>query len=326
MKHTEDARALFHAHFSRSVGSETRGLYLMMLSMVLVIGLAAVGDGVFDTCYYARNDVDDDIAYTNPEFKTLGHCMKKRRWFLAGMSPLECAMCRRIMMACLLGTMIGFERRRPDRPAGIRTMAVVSLGSCIFTIDSMFAFSSSPDTWDASRVAAAIPSGVGFLGAGIIYKHPPKDERDVHSVHGLTTASSVWLSAAVGIGAGGGLFLVSFFATMAMILILRFGPHMPGDHPPSILDSHYSVDIEAGDRESSLLAESQGAGCCSPSGSSSSESAHLRNPRTRSDYSAIDRNEIDRRQESRERRGESRGSRTPTARHTDARHMASLRT
>jgi len=121
-------------------------------------------------------------------------------------------------------------------------MAVVSLGSCIFTIDSMFAFSSSPDSWDSSRVAAAIPSGVGFLGAGLIYKQPPKHADDTHEVHGLTTASSIWLSAAVGIGAGGGLCVISLFATMTMILILRFGPHMPFSDPHAFLGAGSSDD------------------------------------------------------------------------------------
>lgn len=91
--------------------------------------------------------------------------MDQRFAFLLGLTPLECSLCRRLLLSVVLGMMIGFERRRPDRPAGVRTMSLVSLGSCIFTIDSMFAFSSSPDSWDSSRVAAAIPSGVGFLGA-----------------------------------------------------------------------------------------------------------------------------------------------------------------
>jgi putative Mg2+ transporter-C (MgtC) family protein len=83
-------------------------------------------------------------------------------------------------------------------------MSLVSLGSCLFTITSAFAFMSGPMTWDASRVAAAIPSGVGFLGAGLIWKQDEKsqDGSKVMSVHGLTTAASIWLSAAVGIAAG----------------------------------------------------------------------------------------------------------------------------
>ena len=66
-----------------------------------------------------------------------------------------------------LALLIPSTRRRP---AGIRTMSLVSLGACLFTLTSMFSFMSGPMSWDASRVSAAIPSGVGFLGAGLIWK------------------------------------------------------------------------------------------------------------------------------------------------------------
>lgn len=83
-----------------------------------------------------------------------------------------------------------FERRASDRPAGIRTMGLVSLGGCFFTISSITAFKSSTMTWDASRVTAALPSGVGFLGAALIWKGSVGDGDDeVHQVHGLTTAA-----------------------------------------------------------------------------------------------------------------------------------------
>lgn len=89
---------------------------------------------------------------------------------------------------------------------GIRTMALVSLGSALFTINSTFAFINGPMSWDSSRVSAAIPSGVGFLGGGLIVKSSEKDpntgERH-HLVQGITTAAATWLSAAVGIACGG---------------------------------------------------------------------------------------------------------------------------
>eukprot|EP00523_Entomoneis_sp_CCMP467_P000080 CAMPEP_0168753472 /NCGR_PEP_ID=MMETSP0724-20121128/18956_1 /TAXON_ID=265536 /ORGANISM="Amphiprora sp., Strain CCMP467" /LENGTH=138 /DNA_ID=CAMNT_0008801827 /DNA_START=122 /DNA_END=535 /DNA_ORIENTATION=+ len=81
--------------------------------------------------------------------------------------------------------------------------------------------------WDASRIAAAIPSGVGFLGAGLIFKEAQKDEEtgiQQHVVHGLTTATSVWLSAAVGCACGGALYFVAAFCTCIMLVLLRFGP------------------------------------------------------------------------------------------------------
>ncbi|KAH8092315.1 MgtC-like protein [Aureococcus anophagefferens] len=81
----------------------------------------------------------------------------------------ECDLGRRIIFAIACGGTVGYERRRVDRPAGIRTMALVALGACVFTITSIFA-EDGPMSWDSSRVAAAIPSGVGFLGAGLIWK------------------------------------------------------------------------------------------------------------------------------------------------------------
>eukprot|EP00804_Cyclotella_cryptica_P028977 CCRYP_012392-RA/>CCRYP_012392-RA protein AED:0.30 eAED:0.09 QI:0/0/0/1/0.66/0.5/4/0/138 len=89
-------------------------------------------------------------------------------------------------------------------------MALVALGSCFFTISSQLAFRDSPMTWDSSRVAAAIPSGVGFLGAGLIWKGSLSD--DIHQVHGITTAASLWLAASVGVGAGGALYAVTAYS------------------------------------------------------------------------------------------------------------------
>jgi putative Mg2+ transporter-C (MgtC) family protein len=103
-------------------------------------------------------------------------------------------------------------------------MSLVSLGSCLFTITSTFAFLNGPMAWDASRVAAAIPSGVGFLGAGLIFKKEQKGSNSTPMVHGLTTAASVWLSAAVGIACGGELYFPASFGTAIMLLLLRFGP------------------------------------------------------------------------------------------------------
>lgn len=87
--------------------------------------------------------------------------------------------------------------------------------------------------WDASRVSAAIPSGVGFLGAGLIFKKEEKNEsgESNHVVHGLTTAASLWLSAAVGIACGGELYFPASFVVALMMLMLRFGPRGAEDSP-----------------------------------------------------------------------------------------------
>lgn len=172
------------------------------------------------------DSMDKVIQFANPVYPDASRCRHLRYILLLGFTPTECAYARRLVGSVLMGGLIGWERRQADRPAGIRTMSLVSLGSCLFTITSTFAFLNGPMSWDASRVSAAIPSGVGFLGAGLIFK---KEETNSfgdsnHVVHGLTTAASVWLSAAVGIACGGDLYMPASFGVAIMMLLLRFGP------------------------------------------------------------------------------------------------------
>lgn len=117
----------------------------------------------------------------------------------------------RILYAVALGFAIGFERKLRFKEAGIRTHTIVCAGSALIMVVSKYAFSDSPDFY-ASRVAAQIVSGIGFLGAGmIIYRR--------QAVHGLTTAAGVWATAGVGMAAGGGLYLVSAGATVILIAV-----------------------------------------------------------------------------------------------------------
>lgn len=165
-----------------------------------------------------------DVEYPNVDY-VKNACKFRRYAVLGGMNSWECLMCSRIFFSIVLGSIIGWERRRADRPAGIRTMAMVCMGSCVFTVDSTFAFWDGPMGWDASRVSAAIPSGVGFLGAASIWKGTvSKNGSSAPEVHGLTTATSVWLSAAVGILVGGGLHVPALFSTLSSVVYLRFAP------------------------------------------------------------------------------------------------------
>lgn len=142
-----------------------------------------------------------------------------------------------------------YERRSSDRSAGIRTMGLVSLGACFFTISSLSAFKSSTMGWDSSRVTAALPSGVGFLGAALVWKGSVNvDSQEMHQVHGLTTAASVWLSAAIGVGAGGALYFVSVYSTVLILLVLRFGPRL-------YLYGDFEDDDDLGDRQDSVAKE-----------------------------------------------------------------------
>jgi putative Mg2+ transporter-C (MgtC) family protein len=105
----------------------------------------------------------------------------------------------RIIVAAILGAIIGLEREIHGHPAGIRTHILVALGSAIFTVLSIQGFGSvAPGTtFDPTRIAAQIVTGIGFLGAGAILK-------DGTIIRGLTTAASLWATAAVGLAAGAG--------------------------------------------------------------------------------------------------------------------------
>lgn len=110
-------------------------------------------------------------------------------------------------LAVILGFAIGYERKRRYKEAGIRTHTIVCLGSALMMLVSIYGFGGEAD---ASRVAAQIVSGVGFLGAGIIVYRK-------HETKGLTTAAGVWATAGVGMACGGGLYILAVIATALMI-------------------------------------------------------------------------------------------------------------
>jgi len=164
--------------------------------------------------------------YPNPDTNN-NPCYYERSIYLLGMSQFEADFSRRMIAAVILGSLIGYERKAADRPAGVRTMALVCLGSSFFTMCGQHAFHDSPQGWDAARVSAAIPSGVGFLGSALIWKRSTGSlAHEKHEVHGLTTAASVWLSASVGIGVGGHLYIISLYVVSLVVFVLRLGPRM----------------------------------------------------------------------------------------------------
>ena len=173
-------------------------------------------------CRAAQNGYPNVKHYHNPDTNN-NPCHYERTLYLLGMNQFECMFAKRMIVSVLLGAVIGWERKAADRPAGVRTMSLVSLGACFFTMCGQHAFRSSPQTFDAARVSAAIPSGVGFLGSALIWKQATGTTSEVH---GMTTAASVWLSASVGIGAGGGLFILSSYCVVLVIFLLRIGPAM----------------------------------------------------------------------------------------------------
>ena len=112
----------------------------------------------------------------------------------------------RVLLAFVLGGIVGFERQRVQRPAGLRTHMLVAAGSCCFTVASVYGFDGLGTVRDPARLAAQIITGIGFLGAGTIF-------RTGSTVRGLTTASSIWITASIGIVAGLGMFWLSIFTT-----------------------------------------------------------------------------------------------------------------
>lgn len=115
-----------------------------------------------------------------------------------------------ILLSVVLGFAIGFERKLRYKEAGIRTHTIVCVGSALITVVSKYGF--GEDGTDASRVAAQIVSGIGFLGAGIIVYRK-------HEIHGLTTAAGVWATSGVGMAAGAGLYIVAAGATVIIIAV-----------------------------------------------------------------------------------------------------------
>ncbi len=122
----------------------------------------------------------------------------------------------RLLAAAVFGSVIGFERERAVRAAGLRTHMLVCVGSCLVMVVSAYGFSSVLSehvVLDPSRVAAQVVSGIGFLGAGSIILRK-------ESVRGLTTAASIWATAAIGLAAGGGLYTAAVASTAIILLIL----------------------------------------------------------------------------------------------------------
>jgi putative Mg2+ transporter-C (MgtC) family protein len=125
-----------------------------------------------------------------------------------------------VFLAAILSMIIGSERQRRHKAAGLRTHMLVGVGACLFTVLSTEGF---PGTLDTSRVAAQIVTGIGFLGAGIIFKQ--KGE-----MHDLTTAASIWATAAIGMTIGVGAWFLAISATLLVWLILAVLLQLPGEH------------------------------------------------------------------------------------------------
>ena len=153
---------------------------------------------------------------------------------MIGISDLELIL--RLVLAVVLGGVIGYNRSRHNKPAGLRTMALISFGSAAFTLigieaviqlselqngaKSLTSGVSSSINLDTSRIIAGIVGGVGFLGAGSIIQSRGR-------VQGMTSAASIWVTATIGVSVGLGLYLlattITFIAFLVLILYYFFG-------------------------------------------------------------------------------------------------------
>ena len=130
----------------------------------------------------------------------------------------------RILAALVLGFLLGLERELTNKYAGLRTHILVCLGACVFTIISVYGFPTFADgdnvivsqatgIRDSGRVAAQVVSGIGFIGAGAVLRNGPM-------IIGLTTAATLWISAAIGMTCGVGMYDVAVITTLISVAVL----------------------------------------------------------------------------------------------------------
>lgn len=118
----------------------------------------------------------------------------------------------RLLIASVLGALIGYERELRAKTAGVRTHVMVALGAAMFMIVSQFGFAGA-ERFDAARIAAGVVTGIGFIGGGIIMRRS--------HVSGLTTAATLWVTGSVGLAAGSGLYVLAAILTLMVLFCLE---------------------------------------------------------------------------------------------------------
>jgi len=146
---------------------------------------------------------------------------------------METQILLKILLAALLGGIIGLERELAHKEAGLRTNILISMGAALFTVLSM-EIARGVSGSDPARVAAQIVTGVGFLGAGAIIQAR-------FAVHGLTTAATIWTMAAIGMTVGVGRYFVAFMVTLAVVVILTLFRTLATRLQPGTRDTAYRI-------------------------------------------------------------------------------------
>ena len=140
---------------------------------------------------------------------------------MASASYTELALLIRLVVAALLAAVLGWERQAAHKPAGLRTHMLVGIASALFTVLAELVATQGPAGMaetrsDPIRVIQAVAVGVGFLGSGVIFV-----TKSGETIRGLTTAASIWVTAAVGIAAGLEHYVLAIGATLLMLVVLR---------------------------------------------------------------------------------------------------------
>ena len=130
----------------------------------------------------------------------------------------------RLLLAALLGGIVGYEREHKGKAAGLRTHMLVAMGAALFVLVPE---RGGMDIADMSRVIQGVVAGVGFLGAGAIIKRHSEEQ-----VQGLTTAAGIWMTATIGVACGLGREAIALLATLLAIVILVMLPHVVSAPPP----------------------------------------------------------------------------------------------
>jgi len=180
-----------------------------LLALLVVVAIVGVVAAVFAVVTHAEQGRYEFRAF-------VGDCQR------------YAVMAWRFLLALALSAAIGIERERHDKPAGVRTVAMVGTGSCLFGLLAVTVFAAGDS---GSRIVQGVITGIGFLGAGTIIK-------EQFRVEGLTTAATIWAAAGVGLAAGLGAYALAVMATAAVFFILfvlrRIEKRLrnAGDKPP----------------------------------------------------------------------------------------------
>ena len=137
--------------------------------------------------------------------------------------PTDLEMVMRLLLTLVLGGLVGLERQVHRRDAGLRTHILVSLGSCLIMLTSLYVFDiyKGQVALDPARIAAGVVTGIGFLGAGTIIRSPD-------GIKGLTTAASLWVVSGIGLAVGVGFNKIAVYATLLVLIVLHFLRYVEG--------------------------------------------------------------------------------------------------